>query len=148
MRQPEERRADLRAQLAANRSGALRLAELAERLGAERLREATDAVLDYSERRTRACLAALPDGVRSARTCSRRPRATSCCACARRCDGERLMLDFTGSAAAARGQPQLPARGHELGLPVRGARADRPGHPADRGRLPPDRGARAGGHAC
>src|SRR5438270_2972631 len=36
MRQPLERRADLRAQLAANRTGALRLAELAERLGARR----------------------------------------------------------------------------------------------------------------
>ena len=30
------------------------------------LREATDAVLDYSERRTRACLQALPDGEHSA----------------------------------------------------------------------------------
>ena len=59
MRQPAERRADLRAQLAANHTGAERLSELARRLGAARLREATDAVLDYAERRTRACLAAL-----------------------------------------------------------------------------------------
>ena len=55
-----------------------------ERLGAERLREATDAVLDYSERRTRACLAALPDGSSAGRGRARgargRPR---CCACAR-----------------------------------------------------------------
>src|SRR5438445_2856381 len=36
MRQPDERRADLRAQLAANRTGSLRLAELAGRLGADR----------------------------------------------------------------------------------------------------------------
>ncbi len=63
MRQPAERRADLRAQLAANRCGALRLEELARRVGPRRLRAATDAVLDYAERRTRACLAALPDGV-------------------------------------------------------------------------------------
>src|SRR5271170_7787688 len=54
MRQPAERRADLRAQLAANRTGAERLIGLANRLGAGRLREATDAVLDYAERRTRA----------------------------------------------------------------------------------------------
>jgi N-methylhydantoinase B len=46
MRQPQERRADLRAQLAANRIGALRLAALAERLGPEHLRAATDSVLD------------------------------------------------------------------------------------------------------
>ncbi|MEY2517619.1 MAG: N-methylhydantoinase, partial [bacterium] len=56
MRQPEQRRADLRAQLAANRTGARRLAELAERLGRDALHEATAAVLDYAERRTRACI--------------------------------------------------------------------------------------------
>src|SRR5580693_5169747 len=36
MRQPRERRADLRAQLAANRTGVQRLVELAERVGVER----------------------------------------------------------------------------------------------------------------
>ena len=56
MRQSEERRADLRAQLAANNVGARRLHELAERIGVRRLRESTDAVLDYGERRTRECL--------------------------------------------------------------------------------------------
>jgi N-methylhydantoinase A/oxoprolinase/acetone carboxylase beta subunit/N-methylhydantoinase B/oxoprolinase/acetone carboxylase alpha subunit len=56
MRQPAERMADLRAQLAANRVGALRLAELARRFGVGPLRAATDSVLDYAERRTRACL--------------------------------------------------------------------------------------------
>src|SRR3954447_126925 len=59
MRQPAERRADLRAQLAANRLGALRVGELAARLGADGLRDAFAAVLDYAERRTRACLAEL-----------------------------------------------------------------------------------------
>ena len=62
MRQPAERLADLRAQLAANLTGCRRLQELARRLGLERLRSATDAVLDYAERRTRACLSALPAG--------------------------------------------------------------------------------------
>src|SRR4029077_11988588 len=57
MRQPAEREADLRAQLAANRMGALRLGELARRIGTERLSEAFVAVLDYAERRARACLA-------------------------------------------------------------------------------------------
>ena len=83
MRQPQERRADLRAQLAANRTGALRLVELAERLGgAGRLRGATDAVLDYSERRTRACVARLGDGSRHAEDVLE--AATSSCACAQR----------------------------------------------------------------
>ncbi len=59
MRQPAERRADLRAQLAANRVGAERLHELADRFGLGRLHAATDAVLDYAERRTRASLSAI-----------------------------------------------------------------------------------------
>src|SRR5690242_3551540 len=64
MRRPDQRRADLRAQLAANRIGAQRLAELHDRKGAATIAAAFTAVLDYAERRTRACLEALPDGVR------------------------------------------------------------------------------------
>src|SRR5262245_24069173 len=41
MRNPDERRADLRAQLAANRTGVLRLGELADRIGIATLRAAT-----------------------------------------------------------------------------------------------------------
>ncbi|MDX6669646.1 MAG: N-methylhydantoinase [Solirubrobacteraceae bacterium] len=67
MRQPAQRRADLRAQLAANRAGERRLRELAQRAGADTLHAAMDAVLDYAERRTRACLAEMPDGTYSAR---------------------------------------------------------------------------------
>ncbi len=66
MRNPRQRLADLRAQQAANRVGRLRLAELAGRHGAARLREGMAEILDYSERRTRAALAALPDGTYAA----------------------------------------------------------------------------------
>ena len=48
MRQPAQRRADLRAQLAANRAGAVRLVELRERLGADGLRAAMAETIDYS----------------------------------------------------------------------------------------------------
>jgi len=107
-RQPAERRADLRAQLAANRLGVLRLAELARSHGADRLRAATDAVLDYAERRTRACIAALPDGVRGAvdvlegadGDLELRLRAVV--------QGERLMLDFGGSAPQHGGNLNCP----------------------------------------
>ncbi|MGG7379252.1 hydantoinase B/oxoprolinase family protein, partial [Escherichia coli] len=64
MRQPAQRRADLRAQLAANRTGGARLAELHERLGGEGLAEAMAATIEYAERRTRAALAELEDGTR------------------------------------------------------------------------------------
>jgi N-methylhydantoinase B len=109
MRQPAERRADLQAQLAANRAGALRLGELAQRLGRDTLQVAGDAVLDYAELRTRACLAALPDGVREAEDVleaadgSDLPlqlRATV--------NGERLALDFAGSAPQHDGNLNCP----------------------------------------
>jgi N-methylhydantoinase B len=108
MRQPAEREADLRAQLAANRMGALRLGELARRVGVQRLNEAFAAVLDYAERRARACIAALPDGERhaedvleaSAGDLRLRLRATVA--------GERLILDFTGSAAQHAGNLNCP----------------------------------------
>ncbi len=108
MRQPAERRADLMAQLAANRSGVQRLAELAERLGAGRLREATDAVLDYAERRTRACLGALPDGERSAEDVLEAPAGDLPLKLRAVVDGERLFLDFSGSAAQHAGNLNCP----------------------------------------
>jgi N-methylhydantoinase B len=108
MRQPSERRADLRAQLAANRVGAWRVLELATRLGPERLREGTDAVLDYAERRTRAALELIQDGSREARDALEaadrdlelRLRATV--------DGGRLILDFSGSSAQHEGNLNCP----------------------------------------
>lgn len=62
MRRPEERLADLRAQRAANLTGARRIDELHQRLGADGLERGMGEILAYSERRTRAALAALDDG--------------------------------------------------------------------------------------
>jgi len=108
MRQPQERRADLRAQLAANRTGAQRLGELARRIGAERLREATDAVLDYSERRTRACLAALSDGELHAEDVLEAPHGDLVLRLRAVIAGERLLLDFSGSAPQHEGNLNCP----------------------------------------
>jgi N-methylhydantoinase B len=66
MRRPEQRRADLRAQLAAGRVGALRLGQLQRRLGRDLLRDGFAEVLDYAERRMRACLIELDHGARAA----------------------------------------------------------------------------------
>ena len=63
MRAPRQRLADLRAQAAANRIGAQRLGELAAEHGGAGLRAGMAEILAYSERRTRAALAKLPDGV-------------------------------------------------------------------------------------
>src|SRR5256885_2917109 len=62
MRNPDERRGDLRAQLAANRLAARRLDELCQRRGTERVEAAMDELYAYSERRVRAAIARLPDG--------------------------------------------------------------------------------------
>jgi N-methylhydantoinase B len=98
MRQPQERRADLRAQLAANRIGVLRLSELAERVGIQLLATAMDEVLDYAERRTRACIAELPDGMREARDVLEAPEGDLLLCLKATVAGERLTLDFSGSA--------------------------------------------------
>ena len=108
MRQPDQRRADLRAQLAANRIGARRLVELAERLGADALREATAAVLDYAERRTRACIAALPDGPREARDVLEAIEGDIELRLVATVDGDRLVLDFAGSAQQHGGNLNCP----------------------------------------
>ena len=67
VRNRTERRADLRAQLAANDRAELRLGELLEEYGEERLFEGYDAVVDYSRERLEAELEAFPDGSYTAR---------------------------------------------------------------------------------
>lgn len=62
VRTPEERRGDLRAQIAANRRAEQRLQALARKYGAEALLAIMQEVLDYSETMMRKALAALPDG--------------------------------------------------------------------------------------
>ncbi len=112
MRNPSQRLADLRAQRAANRVGETRLGELAESLGAEALAEGTREILAYSERRTRAALAELPDGTYDAadvleddargeaRDLSLRLRATV--------SGEELLLDFEGTDPQSAGNLNCP----------------------------------------
>jgi N-methylhydantoinase B len=108
MRNPAERRADLRAQLAANRTGVARLGELALRVGVRRLGQAMDAVLDYAERRTRACIAALEDGVREAEDVLEAPEGDLVLRLKATVRGERLVLDFTGSAGRHEGNLNCP----------------------------------------
>ncbi len=62
MRNPDERRGDLRAQLAAHHLAERRLDDLCARRGRERVAAAMDELLAYSERVVRGALAELPDG--------------------------------------------------------------------------------------
>jgi N-methylhydantoinase B len=108
MRQPRERRADLRAQLAANATGARRLEELARGLGRARLQRVTDSVLDYAERRTRACIAALADGEREAVDVLEAREGDLVLRLRASVRGERLVLDFRGSAPQHGGNLNCP----------------------------------------
>jgi N-methylhydantoinase B len=62
MRYPDERRGDLRAQLAAHHLADERLRDLVVRRGRDRVEESMDELLAYSERVVRAAIADLPDG--------------------------------------------------------------------------------------
>ncbi len=62
-RVPQQRAGDLRAQIAGNVVGERRLLELVARYGIDTVEAAFDKALDDGERRTRAALRALPDGV-------------------------------------------------------------------------------------
>jgi N-methylhydantoinase B len=105
MRQPAQRRADLRAQLAANRTGTERLRELHARSD---LAGAIAETIAYAERRMRACLAALPDGTRRAADVleAREGDLELCVAATVR--GDELVLDFSGSAAQHAGNLNCP----------------------------------------
>ncbi|GAC1317318.1 MAG: hydantoinase B/oxoprolinase family protein [Thermoleophilaceae bacterium] len=109
MRSPLERAADLRAQLAAGRTGERALAGLARRYGAGTLAEATQATLDYAERRTRAAIRAIADGERSARDLlEARVGADLELRLRARVRGDAIELDFTGSAAQHEGNLNCP----------------------------------------
>jgi N-methylhydantoinase B len=108
MRQPEQRRADLRAQLAAGRVGGRRLLELHERYGAEKLSEAFSEVLDYAERRTRACIEELDDGSYEARDVLEAREGDLEIVLNATVDGDRMTLDFSDTAAQHEGNLNCP----------------------------------------
>ena len=108
MRRPDQRRADLRAQLAAGRIGALRLLELERRVGAPTLAEAYDEVLDYAERRTRACIGELDDGTRTAADVLEAREGDLPITVRATVTGDELTLDFTGSADQHEGNLNCP----------------------------------------
>jgi len=67
VREPKMRRGDYQAQMGANRIGEQRFAELHETHGRETVDSYLDELLDYTERRVRAAIEALPDGEYEAR---------------------------------------------------------------------------------
>ena len=66
VRTPEIQMGDVRAQIAANVTGARRITELVEKHSIDVLHEAMDRTMDHSEQRMREEISAMPDGVYSA----------------------------------------------------------------------------------
>ena len=108
MRNPRQREADLRAQLAAGRAGGDRVAALIERFGLESFRAGLRETLDYAERRTRARIAELEDGTYPATDLLEGVEGDLALRVDARVDGDRMELDFYGSAPQHDGNLNCP----------------------------------------
>src|SRR5512133_1345236 len=108
MRNPEERRGDFRAQLAAHTLAERRLAELCERRGRDRVAAAMDQLFAYSERVVRAGLARLPDGLFEAHDVLEAPEGDLAIRAAVTIDGDEVAVDFAGTAPQHPGNLNCP----------------------------------------
>ncbi len=108
MRNSDERRGDLRAQLAAHRLAERRLGELCERRGRERVLAAMDELHAYSERRVRAAVSALPDGRYEAVDVLEGPGGELVVRAAVTVTGDEIEIDFAGTAAQHPGNLNCP----------------------------------------
>jgi N-methylhydantoinase B len=110
-RTPRLRRGDLRAQIAAHQLAGQRLRELAERRGTDTLLAAYEEVRAYAERRTREALRALPDGTYRAAGELEGDGVSDAdipVEVAVTVDGDRMLIDFTGTADAVEGNVNCP----------------------------------------
>ena len=107
-RSGDERRGDLRAQLAVHHLAERRTAELVERRGADWWHTACAEVWDYAERRTRAAIAAMPDGRYTATETVEAADSDLEIAAAVEIDGEEVRVDFDGTAPQHGGNLNCP----------------------------------------
>ncbi len=108
VRNADERRADLRAQIAAHRLAEQRVAELCERRGPARVAAAMDALYDYSERLVRAAIARLPDGRWSARDVLEPADGELELRVTVEVDGAHVRIDFSGTSPQHAGNLNCP----------------------------------------
>ncbi|WP_049927976.1 hydantoinase B/oxoprolinase family protein [Halopiger goleimassiliensis] len=111
VRNPEERRADLRAQLAANERAETRLASLFDEHGREQVLAGFDAVIDYSQERMEAAIAELPDGSYEAEDVLEGDGVTDDDVEIRATvtiDGSEITVDFAGTSPQVAGNVNAP----------------------------------------
>ena len=107
-RNPEERRGDLRAQLAAHYLAERRVAELAARRGRVRVAAAMDELYAYSERVVRAAIERLPDGRWEAEDVVEAREGELVVRCAVTIAGDRIAIDFAGTGPQHPGTLNCP----------------------------------------
>jgi len=107
-RRPEERRGDLRAQLAAHKLAERRLDELCERRGRGEVVAAMDELYAYSERMVRAALARLPDGRGVAEDVVEAVDGDLPIRCTVELAGDEIRFDFAGTAPEYDGNLNCP----------------------------------------
>jgi N-methylhydantoinase B len=107
-RQPEERRGDLRAQLAAHNLAERRLDELCARRGRDRVMAAMDELYAYSERMVRAAIAELPDGRGEAEDFVEAVDGDLPIRCTVEIAGDGIRIDFEGTARQYDGNLNCP----------------------------------------
>jgi N-methylhydantoinase B len=108
MRNPEERRGDLRAQVAAHRLAERRCGELLARHGRERVTAAMAELVAYSERRVRAAIGTIPDGRYEAGGVLEAPEGDLELRVAVSVSGSELEIDFAGTAPQHPGNLNCP----------------------------------------
>ncbi len=108
MRNPDERRGDLNAQLAAHRLAERRLAELVERRGADSVTAAMDELYRYSERVVRAAIAELPDGTYEASDAVEPLEGTVEIKVVVTIAGDEIEIDFAGTSPQHEGNLNCP----------------------------------------
>jgi N-methylhydantoinase B len=107
-RNADERRGDLRAQIAAHRLAERRIDELCERRGRDNVAAAMDELYAYSERLVRAAIAELPDGRRSAEDVVEAVEGELRIKCTVEIDGDEIRIDFSGTAPQHPGNLNCP----------------------------------------
>ena len=108
MRNPDERRGDLRAQLAAHRLAELRVAELCARRGRATVVAAMDELYAYSERAMRAGISLLPDGRYEAEDVLEPIDGELRLHVTVTIEGDRVAIDFAGTSAQHDGNLNCP----------------------------------------
>ncbi|MBE0429926.1 MAG: hydantoinase B/oxoprolinase family protein [Thermoleophilia bacterium] len=108
VRRPQERQGDLRAQVGAGRIAARRLLDLVGRRGEENVLAAMDEVIAYAERRMRAAITGLPDGVYRAEDWLERGNQDLIIAVSVKVEGDKMVVDFEGTSAQEAGNLNCP----------------------------------------